>query len=54
MRKPKAHDVLLEDRAWVMLSKLGWTWMNKDRNFRLRHAKNEKDKGKQIDGIRSR
>ena len=49
MRKPKAHDVLLEDRTWVMLSKLGWTWMNKDRNFRLRHAKNEKDKGKQID-----
>ena len=49
MRKPKAHDVLLEDRTWVMLSKLGWTWMNKDRNFRLRHAKSEEDKGKQID-----
>ena len=49
MRKPKTHDVLLEDRAWVMLANLGWTWMNKGRNFRLPHAKNEKDKGKQID-----
>ncbi len=49
MRKPKSHDVLLEDRTWVMLAKLQWTWMNKDRNLRLAHAKNEKYKGKQID-----
>ncbi len=49
MRRPKSHDVMLEDRTWVMLSKLGWRWMNKDRNFRLRHSKNADDKGKQVD-----
>lgn len=49
MRRPKVHDVLLEDRTWVMLSKLGWRWMNKDRNFRLRHSKNKDDRGKQVD-----
>ena len=49
MRKPKAHNVLLEDRTWVKLSKLGWRWMNKDRSFRLCHSKNKDDKGKQVD-----
>ena len=49
MRRLKTHDVMLEDRTWVMLSKLGWRWMNKNRNFRLRHRKNSEDKGKQVD-----
>ena len=49
MRKSKSHDVMFEDRVWAMIAKLGWTWMNGDRNFRLRHTKIEKDRGKQVD-----
>ena len=49
MRKPKSHDVALEDRTWAMLAKLGWDWMNKDRQFRVRHAKDDTIPGKQID-----
>ena len=49
MRKLKPHDLMFEDRVWTMLAKLGWTWMNEDRVFRLRHTKIEKAKGKQID-----
>ena len=49
MRIPKPHDVMFEDRVWSMLAKLGWTWMNEDRKFRVRHSKIESDKGKQID-----
>ena len=49
MRKAKPHDEMFEDRVWAMLAKLGWTWMNEGRKFRLRHAKSEKDRGKQID-----
>ena len=49
IRKPKPHDVMFEDRVWAMLAKLGWTWMNEDRQFRLRHTKIDTDKGKQVD-----
>lgn len=49
MQRRKAHDVLLEDRVWAMVATLGWTWMNRDRTFRLKYRKHEADKGKQID-----
>ena len=49
MRKLKTHDVMFEDRVWAMLARLGWTWMNEDRNFRLQHTKMQNDRGKQID-----
>ena len=49
MKRRKSHDVWFEDRVWAMLAKLGWTWMNEDRKFRLRHTKTEDDRGRQID-----
>jgi len=49
MRKAKAHDVMLEDRTWVLLAKLGFDWMSPDRNFRVRYADDPKITAKQID-----
>ncbi len=36
LRKPKTPDVLFEDRVWMIFYNLGFSWMNKDRNFKLK------------------
>lgn len=49
MRKPKAHDVLFEDRVWALFARLGFIEMNKNRNFRIQYSKDPDIPGKQID-----
>jgi DNA sulfur modification protein DndB len=49
MKKPKAHDVLFEDRVWALFARLGFEQMNKDRNFRIQYSKKKEIPGKQID-----
>ncbi|MFV9644987.1 MAG: DGQHR domain-containing protein [Desulfobacterales bacterium] len=49
MKKPKTHDVLFEDRVWALFARLGFEQMNKDRNFRIKYAKDRGIPGKQID-----
>jgi len=49
MKKPKAHDVLFEDRVWALFARLGFEHMNKDRNFKIRYSKEKEILGKQID-----
>ena len=49
MKKPKAHDVLFEDRVWALFARLGFEHMNKDRNFKIRYSKEKEIPGKQID-----
>ncbi len=49
MKKPKTHDVLFEDRVWALFARLGFEQMNKDRNFRIKYAKDKGIPGKQID-----
>lgn len=49
IRKYKSHDVLFEDRVWILLYKMGFTNLNKDRNFRIKIEGFQA--GKQIDVI---
>ena len=49
MKKPKPHDVLFEDRVWALFARLGFEQMNRDRNFRIKYAKDKGIPGKQID-----
>lgn len=48
MRRVKSHDVMFEDRVWAMFARLGFTGLNRGRNFTLAYgdARNEL---KQID-----
>lgn len=38
MRRPKAHDVMFEDRVWALFAKLGFVYMNRDRRFKLSYS----------------
>ncbi|MFC7598018.1 DGQHR domain-containing protein [Terrabacter sp. GCM10028922] len=48
MRRPKKHDVAFEDRVWAAFAKLQFTFLNKDRTFRLQYGSGPKE-SKQID-----
>jgi len=49
VRKPKAHDILFEDRVWALFARLSFELMNKDRHFRIQYSKEKEVSGKQID-----
>lgn len=49
VKKLKTSDSWFEDRIWTLFAKMGFLYMNSDRNFRLRYAKDTKIPGKQID-----
>lgn len=38
MRREKPHDVAFEDRVWAALAHLGFTHLNRDRAFKIRHG----------------
>lgn len=48
MRRAKAHDKAFEDLTWATLGKLGFSFMNADRRFRIQYGKGEKET-KQVD-----
>lgn len=48
MRRHKPHDRAFEDRVWGTLARLGFSFMNADRNFKVPYGKAEGDK-KQVD-----
>lgn len=49
LRRSKSHHLLLEDRVWSLLHRLGYPVMG-DRNFTIRYARQDKSVGrKQID-----
>jgi DNA sulfur modification protein DndB len=50
MRKLKSHDVLFEDRVWAMMARLGFTFLNRDRQFRLPYGPGARET-KQLDVI---
>ena len=41
VKKLKPFDILFEDEVWVMLANLGFTNLNKDRQFRIAYSKGE-------------
>lgn len=50
--KPKAHDVLLEDRVWTALHRMGFTHMNGDKGAQIfLDPKNEKGPWNQLDVV---
>ena len=49
VKKPKADDVLFEDRVWALFASLGFERMNKDRHFKILYSKEPHVPGKQID-----
>lgn len=48
-RKFKSHDVRFEDRVWTLFALLGFSTLNKDRNFRVPYDKNNPLLTQQID-----
>lgn len=40
MKRLKPLDMAFEDEVWTMLAKMGFTFLNKDRNFRLPYSDN--------------
>jgi DNA sulfur modification protein DndB len=50
MRRLKSHDVAFEDRVWAMFSRLGFTKLNRGRDFMLSYGENANET-KQIDVI---
>lgn len=48
MRRPKAHDKAFEDLTWATLGKLGFSFMNADRRFRIQYGKGDNE-AKQVD-----
>lgn len=45
----KPTDEWFEDRVWTLFAKMGFNYMNSDRNFRLKYTKDNLIPGKQID-----
>lgn len=45
--KPK--DIWFEDRVWTLFAKMGFNYLNADRNFSLRYTKDDSIPGKQVD-----
>ncbi len=46
MSKPKSHDIYFEDRVWALFAKMGFKYLNEDRNFKIEYQEGLK---KQID-----
>jgi len=46
MKKPKPHDIYFEDRIWALFAKMGFKYLNEDRNFKIEYQEGLK---KQID-----
>lgn len=46
MSKPKSHDIYFEDRIWALFAKMGFKYLNEDRNFKIEYREGLK---KQID-----
>ncbi|MDM2097278.1 DGQHR domain-containing protein [Mycobacteroides abscessus] len=38
VRRKKAHDRAFEDRVWATFAKMGFTFLNRDRNLRIRYG----------------
>lgn len=49
IKKIKKHDIAFEDRVWSILAKMGFKFINSNRNFKINYAKDENIPGKQID-----
>ena len=49
MKGPKPHDVLFEDKVWCVFAQLGFTFMNRGRDFALPYDKKDINQTKQID-----
>jgi len=49
VKKSKPHDILFEDRVWALFARLGFSVLNKNRQFRIDHSKDPTIPGKQID-----
>lgn len=49
MKGPKPHDILFEDKVWSVFAQLGFTHLNRDRNFILPYDKKNSNLSKQID-----
>lgn len=45
----KKHDVWFEDRVWSLFARMGFQYLNSDRNFKISYTKDESIPGKQID-----
>ncbi|MEM6342689.1 MAG: DGQHR domain-containing protein [Bacteroidota bacterium] len=48
LKKLKPHDVLFEDKVWAIFARIGFEYLNQDRNFRIKYSKDEST-SKQID-----
>jgi DNA sulfur modification protein DndB len=49
IKKLKSQDAYFEDRVWTLFAKMGFTLLNKDRNFHLPYDKNNDKLTQQID-----
>lgn len=49
IRRHKLPDVWFEDRVWCLFAKMGFLYMNVDRQFNLKYIKDTSAPGKQID-----
>ncbi|MCK4642313.1 DGQHR domain-containing protein [bacterium] len=49
MRKHKPFDMIFEDQVWAIFAKIGFTYMNKDRNFHLPYSTSDLSLTQQID-----
>lgn len=49
IKKAKVHNVLFEDKIWVVLAKMGFKQMNADANLKLPYSKDETIPGRQTD-----
>lgn len=49
IKKLKSQDAYFEDRVWTLFAKMGFTLLNKDRNFHLPYDKNNNNLTQQID-----
>jgi DNA sulfur modification protein DndB len=49
MKGPKPHDILFEDKVWSVFAQLGFTHLNRDRNFAIPYDKKNPKLNKQID-----
>lgn len=38
LRKKKEHDEIFEDKVWCLFHKMGFKYLSKDRNFKLKHG----------------
>jgi len=49
IKKLKDQDVFFEDRVWTLFANMGFTLLNKDRNFNLPYDKKKPELTQQID-----